>query len=457
MSISVVDNVTPVANGQSVSTNENTAVSGTVTGSDADSNPLTAYTVGSSPAHGSLTSFNTSTGAFTYTPTTGFYGSDSFTFTVSDGTNTSSAATVSITVVQTVSAPTVTSLSPSSGLAGGGTSVVITGTSFTGATAVDFGSTAATTFSVNGAGTQITAVDMAGSGTVDVTVATSAGTSATSSADHFTYASVSSVKLNGDVAPIVDMSSAGASTVLVTTDGNNGFTAGDTVVISEFTGANSGYNGTYTIITASGDTFKVHNANSASLPSLSSNTQGFAVSQNTSSGLIGSQRSMVDSVAYTFSAPVTGLTTANFNLTAAASAIGLTTSGSATAASTVPGMTLTSLSGGSIWVVSWNPTSPSVVGHSIADGLYEITLANSGKATDTFYRLFGNVVGYSASSAKVNSSDTLQFSHTYLQYSGSPTYNAACDYDANGVVNSSDTLNVSHRYLSVWGSFTPTI
>ena len=120
-------------------------------------------------------------------------------------------------------------------------------------------------------------------------------------------------------------------------------------------------------------------------------------------------------------------------------------------------MTLTSLSGGSIWVVSWNPASPSVVGHSIADGLYEITLANSGRATDTFYRLFGNVVGYSASSAKVNSSDTLQFSHTYLQYSGSPTYNAACDYDANGVVNSSDTLNVSHRYLSVWGSFTPTI
>ena len=182
---------------------------------------------------------------------------------MSDGTNTSSAATVSITVVQTVSAPTVTSLSPSSGLAGGGTSVVITGTSFTGATAVDFGSTAATTFSVNGAGTQITAVDTAGSGTVDVTVATSAGTSATSSADHFTYATVSSVKLNGDVAPIVDMSSDGSSTVLVTTDGNNGFTAGDTVVISEFTGANSGYNGTYTIITASGDTFNVHNANSA--------------------------------------------------------------------------------------------------------------------------------------------------------------------------------------------------
>ena len=53
MSISVVDNVTPVANGQSISTNENTAESGTLTGSEADSNPLT-YAIASSPAHGSL-------------------------------------------------------------------------------------------------------------------------------------------------------------------------------------------------------------------------------------------------------------------------------------------------------------------------------------------------------------------------------------------------------------------
>ena len=111
VSISVVDNVTPVANAQSVSTNENTAVSGTVTGSDADSNPLT-YAVASSPGHGSLTSFNASTGIFTYTPTTGFYGSDSFTFTATDGTNTSSAATVSISVVDNVT-PTATGQSVS--------------------------------------------------------------------------------------------------------------------------------------------------------------------------------------------------------------------------------------------------------------------------------------------------------------------------------------------------------
>ncbi len=69
----------------------------------------------------------------------------------------------------------------------GGTSVVITGSNLTGATGVSFGSTAATSFTVNSA-TQITAKAPAGSGTVDVTVTTPGGTSSTSSADQFTYA-----------------------------------------------------------------------------------------------------------------------------------------------------------------------------------------------------------------------------------------------------------------------------
>ena len=85
-----------------------------------------------------------------------------------------------------VPAPVVTSVSPSSGSPSGGTTVIITGTNFTGATAVDFGSSAATTFTVNSA-TQITATAPVGSGTVDITVATPGGTSATSSADHYAY------------------------------------------------------------------------------------------------------------------------------------------------------------------------------------------------------------------------------------------------------------------------------
>jgi len=71
--------------------------------------------------------------------------------------------------------------------------VTITGANFTGATAVKFGATAATTFTVNTA-TQITATAPAGSaGTVDVTVTTAGGTSATSAADQYTYAAAPTV------------------------------------------------------------------------------------------------------------------------------------------------------------------------------------------------------------------------------------------------------------------------
>ena len=85
-------------------------------------------------------------------------------------------------------APTVTSVSPTTGLTAGGTVVTITGTDFTGATAVDFGSDAATAYTVNSP-TSITATTPAESaGTVDTTVTTPAGTSATSSADQFTFA-----------------------------------------------------------------------------------------------------------------------------------------------------------------------------------------------------------------------------------------------------------------------------
>jgi alpha-tubulin suppressor-like RCC1 family protein len=82
--------------------------------------------------------------------------------------------------------PSVSSVSPASGLPTGGAVVTITGTSFTGATAVRFGSAEAVTFKVESA-TSITAISPKGEGTVDVAVTTPAGTSPTSSADQFTY------------------------------------------------------------------------------------------------------------------------------------------------------------------------------------------------------------------------------------------------------------------------------
>jgi hypothetical protein len=81
--------------------------------------------------------------------------------------------------------PSVVSLSPNNGLIAGGTSVTITGTNFTGATAVNFG-TASATYTVNSA-TQITATSPPGSGLVDVTVTAPTGTSAISAAAKFAY------------------------------------------------------------------------------------------------------------------------------------------------------------------------------------------------------------------------------------------------------------------------------
>jgi hypothetical protein len=86
-----------------------------------------------------------------------------------------------------IAAPTVSGVSPNSGTVNGGTTVTITGANFTNATAVDFGGTPAG-FTVND-DSSITAVSpvAAAAGTVDVTVVTAGGSSATSVADHFTY------------------------------------------------------------------------------------------------------------------------------------------------------------------------------------------------------------------------------------------------------------------------------
>src|SRR5579875_3686578 len=83
-------------------------------------------------------------------------------------------------------APTVTKLSAKDGPGSGGTSVTITGTNLSGATAVSFGSSPATSFAVQSS-TEIVASSPPGAGTVDVTVSTPGGTSATSKHDEFGY------------------------------------------------------------------------------------------------------------------------------------------------------------------------------------------------------------------------------------------------------------------------------
>jgi VCBS repeat-containing protein len=88
----------PTAVNDSYSTNEDTTLTGSVTGNDTDpdGDTLTGATVVSGPTHGTLTL--ASNGSFTYLPATDYFGTDSFTYTVSDGVVTSNSATASITV-----------------------------------------------------------------------------------------------------------------------------------------------------------------------------------------------------------------------------------------------------------------------------------------------------------------------------------------------------------------------
>jgi predicted extracellular nuclease len=89
-------NDAPVANDQTLSTDEDVPLNGTLTASDADGDALT-YAQAATPAHGTL-SITEATGAFTYTPALNWSGTDGFTFTVSDGHGGSDTGTVEITV-----------------------------------------------------------------------------------------------------------------------------------------------------------------------------------------------------------------------------------------------------------------------------------------------------------------------------------------------------------------------
>ena len=158
------------------------------------------------PASGPNGTFVTVTGTNFAGATAVNFGANASTFTVNSPTSISAtvppgAGFVDVTVVTpggtsptntsakytyTVpSAPTVTGVSPGTGFTG--YSIAIAGTNLIAASGVTFGGTAAT-FTVN-SDTSITATAPAGTGTVDIVVTTSGGTSATGVNDQFSYQS----------------------------------------------------------------------------------------------------------------------------------------------------------------------------------------------------------------------------------------------------------------------------
>ncbi|MFR9751962.1 IPT/TIG domain-containing protein [Nocardia sp. 004] len=121
-----------------------------------------------------------------------------------------------VTYTYTTTAPTITAISPPSGPEAGGNTVTITGTGFTGTTAVTFGPTPAT-FTVDSA-TQITAIAPAGTGAIGVTVTTPAGTS--NIVDYAYLPAPTITTLSPPAGP-----EAGGNTVTITGTGFTGTTA----------------------------------------------------------------------------------------------------------------------------------------------------------------------------------------------------------------------------------------
>jgi hypothetical protein len=203
------------------------------------------FTAGSAPVVSalSLNSGSTAGGTVTSITGSGFTGvtavnfgtvSAGFTFQ-SDGWITATAppqaaATVHVTVVTTsgtsatssadqftysaASAPAVTAVSPSGGSTAGGVQVIVIGSGFTAASAVNFGSVAADFFSVLSDSTIQAYAPAQTAATVDITVTTPSGTSGTSSADQYTYTADSVPTVTG--LNVTSGLTAGGNVVVVT-------------------------------------------------------------------------------------------------------------------------------------------------------------------------------------------------------------------------------------------------
>jgi hypothetical protein len=154
----------------------------TITGT----NLSAATTVSFGTSAGTITADSAT--SITATAPNGTGGAVDVTVTTAGGTSSTSSADVF--TYQPV--PTVTGVNPAGGPVAGGTSVVISGANLSSASAVKFGTTTASV-TADSAGSITATAPAEAAGSVDITVTTSGGTSVTSSADKFTYASLPTV------------------------------------------------------------------------------------------------------------------------------------------------------------------------------------------------------------------------------------------------------------------------
>ncbi len=264
---------------------------------------------------------------------------------------------------------------------------------------------------------------------------------------------VSSVAVNGGTVAIVSASES-STTVTITTNGSHGFDQGQHVLISGVSVA--GYNGAFTIASApTANTFTY-----TTTAGLGAATGGLAADASSSgTALSGSQRSMVDSVVYTFNQAVT----LEPNAVRIATRENVTVNGSPNqTVGTLPTLSWSSPDSGTHWVVTFSGSGVSA--NSIADGVYDITLDgmwivnSSGQTvdmtrTDTIYRLFGDSNG----DAAVDSTDSTAYSGTSGVSNGTAGYLAYFDFNDDGTVDSASTDHTafSSRSGTTWTAFTP--
>jgi hypothetical protein len=142
--------------------------------------------------------------------------------TVATPTGTSAVSSTDHFSYTAATGPAVTGVSPATGSTAGGTVVTVTGSGFTGATGVAFGTVAAS-FTVYADGSLVAIAPAQAAGTVDITVTTPSGTSGTGSADHFAYTAATAPVVKG-IGP-TSGTTAGGTVVTVSGSGFTGATA----------------------------------------------------------------------------------------------------------------------------------------------------------------------------------------------------------------------------------------
>ena len=302
----------PVAGASSASVNYNSTANPVTL--DTSGGP-TSVAVASAPVHGTATASGTS---ITYTPTIGFFGSDSFTYTAANSAGTSAAATVNISV----SAPTIT-VTPAT-LASG-----TLGTAYSQIISASGGQTPYTFSTTLASGALPSGMSLSSAGVVSGTPA-SAGTftftttgTDSSTTTHVTFTSTSLTLVIAPIAP-------GTPTIGTAAAGNGQATVAFTAPASNGGAAIT----SYTVTASPGGATGTSSSSPITVTGLSNGTSyTFTVTATNAAGT--SAASAASNSVMPIAMPVAGATSATVGYNSSSNAIALNLSGGAATSVTV--------------------------------------------------------------------------------------------------------------------------